>query len=141
VAEDRRALARAFVAKAVLGVPTTRALIERLGVDKARVPSKRGLQASDMRKGRPKAAFHRREVRLRLFVHERKVASARAPEGDIAEAREAREHHGPGRGLGYGRNGAEQTRHFAVDAVGEIEDVRASVIASAPERQCPEAAG
>jgi transposase len=33
--EDRRALARAFVAKAVLGVPTTRALIERLGVDKS----------------------------------------------------------------------------------------------------------
>src|SRR3974377_303873 len=33
--EDRRALARAFVAKAVLGVPTTSALIERLGVDKS----------------------------------------------------------------------------------------------------------
>ena len=33
--EDRRALARAFVAKAVLGVPTTTALIERLGVDKS----------------------------------------------------------------------------------------------------------
>jgi len=31
--EDRRALARAFVAKAVLGIPTTRALIERLAVD------------------------------------------------------------------------------------------------------------
>ena len=30
--EDRRALARAFVAKAVLGVPTTSALIERLDV-------------------------------------------------------------------------------------------------------------
>src|SRR6201997_4454357 len=33
--EDRRALARAFVAKAVLGVPTTSALIERLEVDKS----------------------------------------------------------------------------------------------------------
>ena len=33
--EDRRALARAFVAKAVLGIPTTSALIERLGVDKS----------------------------------------------------------------------------------------------------------
>ena len=32
--EDRRALARAFVAKAVLGIPTTKALIERLAVDK-----------------------------------------------------------------------------------------------------------
>ncbi len=31
--EDRRAIARAFVAKAVLGFPTTRALIERLIVD------------------------------------------------------------------------------------------------------------
>ena len=33
--EDRRALARAFVAKVVLGVPTTGALIERLAVDKS----------------------------------------------------------------------------------------------------------
>ena len=33
--EDRRALARAFVAKAVLCVPTTSALIERLAVDKS----------------------------------------------------------------------------------------------------------
>src|SRR5580693_4234184 len=33
--DDRRALARAFVAKAVLGVPTTSALIERLDVDKS----------------------------------------------------------------------------------------------------------
>ena len=33
--EDRRALARAFVAKAVLGIPTTKALIERLDVDKS----------------------------------------------------------------------------------------------------------
>ena len=33
--EDRRALARAFVAKAVLGVPITSALIERLDVDKS----------------------------------------------------------------------------------------------------------
>ena len=33
--DDRRALARAFVAKAVLGVPTTTALIERLDVDKS----------------------------------------------------------------------------------------------------------
>jgi hypothetical protein len=33
--DDRRALARAFVAKAVLGVPTTAALIERLAVDKS----------------------------------------------------------------------------------------------------------
>src|SRR5271165_4202336 len=32
---DRRALARAFVAKAMLGVPTTKALIERLDVDKS----------------------------------------------------------------------------------------------------------
>ncbi len=31
--EDRRGLARAFVAKAVFGTPTTRALIDRLGVD------------------------------------------------------------------------------------------------------------
>ena len=31
--EDRRAIARAFVAKAVLGLPTTRALIERLAID------------------------------------------------------------------------------------------------------------
>jgi hypothetical protein len=33
--EDRRALARAFVAKAVLGIPTTGAVIERLKVDKS----------------------------------------------------------------------------------------------------------
>ena len=33
--EDRRALARAFVAKAMLGVPTTNALNERLAVDKS----------------------------------------------------------------------------------------------------------
>ena len=33
--EDRRALARAFVAKVVLGIPTTSALIERLDVDKS----------------------------------------------------------------------------------------------------------
>lgn len=33
--EDRRALARAFVAKAVLGIPATSALIERLAVDKS----------------------------------------------------------------------------------------------------------
>ena len=33
--EDRRALARAFVAKAVLGLPTTKALVERLAVDKS----------------------------------------------------------------------------------------------------------
>src|SRR5271167_4381619 len=32
---DRRALARAFVAKAMLGIPTTNALIERLDVDKS----------------------------------------------------------------------------------------------------------
>src|SRR5271165_576572 len=32
---DRRALARAFVAKAMLGIPTTSALIERLDVDKS----------------------------------------------------------------------------------------------------------
>jgi len=33
--EDRRALARAFVAKTVLGIPTTDAVIERLKVDKS----------------------------------------------------------------------------------------------------------
>ena len=33
--EDRRALARAFVGKVVLGIPTTSALIERLAVDKS----------------------------------------------------------------------------------------------------------
>src|SRR5271155_4225917 len=33
--EDRRALARAFVAKAMVGVPTPPALIERLDVDKS----------------------------------------------------------------------------------------------------------
>lgn len=33
--DDRRALARAFVAKAVLGIPTTAALIERLATDKS----------------------------------------------------------------------------------------------------------
>ena len=33
--EDRRALARAFVAKAMLGIPTTSALIERLAVDRS----------------------------------------------------------------------------------------------------------
>ncbi len=33
--EDRRALARAFVAKAMLGIPTTSALIEQLAVDKS----------------------------------------------------------------------------------------------------------
>ena len=33
--EDRRTLARAFVAKAVLGIPTTNGLIERLAVDKS----------------------------------------------------------------------------------------------------------
>src|ERR1700688_1047524 len=38
--EDRRALARAFVATAMLGVPTTNALIERLAVDRSlrRIP-------------------------------------------------------------------------------------------------------
>ena len=33
--EDRRALARAFVAKTVFGIPTTSALIERLAIDKS----------------------------------------------------------------------------------------------------------
>ena len=33
--QDRRALARAFVAKAMLGIPTTSALIEQLAVDKS----------------------------------------------------------------------------------------------------------
>src|ERR1700722_4046438 len=33
--EDRRGLARAFVPKAVLGVPTATALIERLAVDRS----------------------------------------------------------------------------------------------------------
>ena len=33
--EDRAALARAFIAKAVFDIPTTRALIERLEVDEA----------------------------------------------------------------------------------------------------------
>jgi hypothetical protein len=33
--EDRRALARAFVAKAVLGLPTTAVVIERLAIDKS----------------------------------------------------------------------------------------------------------
>ena len=40
--EDRRALARAFVAKAVLGVSTTSALIERLDVDNPSVTSESG---------------------------------------------------------------------------------------------------
>src|SRR5271156_6305912 len=35
---DRRALARAFVGKVVLGIPTTSALIERLAVDKVAPP-------------------------------------------------------------------------------------------------------
>ena len=48
--EDRRALARAFVAKAVLGVPTTSALIERLDVDKSSA-------GSDARKFLPKPRF------------------------------------------------------------------------------------
>ena len=33
--EDRRALARAFVAKAMLGIPTTKTLVERLALDKS----------------------------------------------------------------------------------------------------------
>jgi hypothetical protein len=38
--EDRRALARAFVAKTVLGIPTTSALIERLAIrPKPRFPA------------------------------------------------------------------------------------------------------
>ena len=45
--EDRRSLARAFVAKAVLGVPTTTALIERLDVDKS---LRRILVGNDARK-------------------------------------------------------------------------------------------
>ena len=52
--EDRRALARAFVAKAVLGVPTTSALIERLDVDKS---LRRILGWSDARKFLPKPHF------------------------------------------------------------------------------------
>src|SRR6201988_1078582 len=44
--EDRRALARAFVAKAMLGVPTTNALIERLAVDKS-LSRGDGLTSSD----------------------------------------------------------------------------------------------
>ena len=49
--EDRRALARAFVAKAVLGVPTTSALIERLAVDKSlrRILGFRATRASSFR--------------------------------------------------------------------------------------------
>ena len=49
--EDRRALARAFVAKAVLGVPTTSALIERLAVDKSlrRILGFRATRASSVR--------------------------------------------------------------------------------------------
>ena len=53
--EDRRALARAFVAKAVLGVPTTSALIERLAVDKSLAPHPR--LSSDARKSLPKPRF------------------------------------------------------------------------------------
>ena len=52
--EDRRALARAFVAKAVLGVPTTSALIERLAVDKSlrRILGFRATLASSLPKPR-----------------------------------------------------------------------------------------
>ncbi len=52
--DDRRALARAFVAKAVLGVPTTTALIERLDVDKS---LRRILGWNDARKCRRKLPF------------------------------------------------------------------------------------
>ena len=53
--EDRRALARAFVAKAVLGIPTTSALIERLGVDKSLSSHPR--LSSAARKSLPKLHF------------------------------------------------------------------------------------
>src|SRR3954447_3406777 len=38
------------------------------------------------------------------------------------------------------RDCAEQTMRLAVDAVGEVEGVRAAVVAAAPESQCPETA-
>ena len=60
--EDRAALARAFIAKAVFDIPTTRALIERLEVAgrRALLPSHR----AERRRGRPRSARGRRHGRL-----------------------------------------------------------------------------
>src|SRR5208337_1598106 len=54
--EDRRALARAFVAKTVLGIPTTSALIERLAIDKS---SRRILGWERSAQGPSEATFSR----------------------------------------------------------------------------------
>ena len=59
--EDRRALARAFVAKAVLGVPTTSALIERLDAS----PCVASSAGSDARKSLPKQHFPGRSLNSR----------------------------------------------------------------------------
>ena len=56
------------------------------------------------------------------------------------QAAEAHKHHHPGRRFRDARYGAEQTCILIVDAVGEVEGVRASVLASAPESEGPKAA-
>src|SRR5271163_3440585 len=90
--EDRRALARAFVAKAMLGVPTTNALIERLAVDKSlrrilgwerrsQVPS--GRSARQDARGADRAYArrpHRRRDRARR--HRNRGAREAGQEGD-----------------------------------------------------------
>ena len=59
--EDRRALARGFVAKAMLGIPTTIALIERLAVDQ----SLRRICGWEKRREVPSEATFSRAPRLR----------------------------------------------------------------------------
>lgn len=77
--EDRRALARAFVAKAVLGIPTTTALIERLAVDKplrhilgwerrAQVPSEATFSRAFVCVIDPKEALAVRRIPVRFKV-------------------------------------------------------------------------
>src|SRR5271163_23138 len=72
--EDRRALARAFVAKAMLGVPTTNALIERLAVDK----SLRRILGWERRSQVPsEATFSRAFAKARSPAQGRATAKAR----------------------------------------------------------------
>ena len=70
--DDRRALARAFVAKAVLGVPTTTALIERLDVDK----SLRRILGWERRKCRRKLPFPAPSRSLRRAICPNKMHAA-----------------------------------------------------------------
>jgi len=99
--DDRRALARAFVAKAVLGVPTTSALIERLDVDK----SLRRILGWERRSQVPSAGASRDRV-LTLA----RLAVARQPQNDVAVALVGPAQRPPWHCLGMACRGADSAR-------------------------------